>query len=75
MLKRIYEHLITRTKYNTLMNNYNVLKEMYDEKTIELNTQMSINKIEHQKFIESLNDLTRTTKKEKKNKKESKNGK
>ena len=40
--KAIYEHLKTRKKYNLLQLNYDVLREEYDKKTIELNTERRI---------------------------------
>ena len=39
IIKSIYEHLITRRKYNTLKLKYEVLKEELENKTTELNTE------------------------------------
>ena len=35
MLKHIYEHLITKGKYNKLKVDYEVIKKEYDRKVIE----------------------------------------
>ena len=43
MIKKIYEHLITKKKYNTLKLKYDVLKEEYEHKVVELNTERRIN--------------------------------
>ena len=42
LIKAIYEHLITRKKYNTLKLKYDVLREEYDRKTTELNVERQI---------------------------------
>lgn len=40
--KAIYEHLKTKRKYNTLLLKYDVLKEDYERKVNELNTEKRI---------------------------------
>lgn len=40
--KAIYEHLITRRKYNTLKLKLDVAREDLEKKTVELNTQKRI---------------------------------
>lgn len=73
MLERIYEHLITRKKYNSLKLKYDIKQEEFDKKVIELNTQIKINKIERDKFEKTIDELTQRLVKEKsKNKKENK---
>lgn len=37
LTKAIYEHLITKKKYNTLMINYRVLQEDYEKKILAYN--------------------------------------
>lgn len=42
LTKAIYEHLKTRTKYNTLLLKHNVLQEELERKSSELITQKRI---------------------------------
>lgn len=42
ILEKLYEHLKTKKKYNTLRLKYEVLKDEYDQKVSELNTQKKI---------------------------------
>ena len=42
MTKRIYEHLITKPKYNKLKIKLYVKKEEFDNKVIELNTERRV---------------------------------
>lgn len=44
LLNKIYEHLKTRKKYNTLKLKYDVLKEELESKTTELNVERNINR-------------------------------
>ena len=44
LLDKIYEHLKTRKKYNTLKLKYDVLKEELESKTTELNVERNINR-------------------------------
>ncbi len=41
--KAIYEHLITKKKYNTLLLKLEVAQEELEKKTVELNTERRIN--------------------------------
>lgn len=50
MVKQIYEHLITRKKYNTLKLRYLAKKEELEDKIVELNIERRIRKIEKEKF-------------------------
>lgn len=65
MLKRIYEHLKTKEKYNTLMIKYEGLQEELEKKIIEFNTQLRINEIEREKFEQAVEELTQKLVKEK----------
>lgn len=42
MINRIYEHLITRRKYNKLQLRNDVLREELEKKTVELNTERKL---------------------------------
>ena len=42
LIKAIYEHLITKRKYNTLKLKLDVAREDLEKKTIELSTQKRI---------------------------------
>ena len=55
--KSIYEHLKTRKKYNSLQLNYDVLREEYDKKTIELKEVRLINQVEQESFKNNVNKL------------------
>ena len=55
--KAIYEHLKTRKKYNSLQLNYDVLREEYDKKTIELKEARLINQVEQESFKNNVNKL------------------
>lgn len=80
LLSKIYEHLITKGKYNTLKVNYNVIKKEYDDKIIEndqLRNQYKVikgvweNTLKKQE--EEIVELKKKIKESKKNKKEIKN--
>lgn len=58
MLDKIYEHLKTRRKYNTLNLKYEVLQDEYDKKVVELNTEKRIRIIEKNKFEDEIQKLT-----------------
>lgn len=58
MLDKIYEHLKTRRKYNTLNLKYDVLQDEYDKKVVELNTEKRIRIIEKNKFEDEIQKLT-----------------
>lgn len=55
--KSIYEHLKTKKKYNSLQLNYDVLREEYDKKTIELKEARLINQVEQESFKNNVNKL------------------
>jgi hypothetical protein len=42
LLDKIYEHLKTKKKYNTLQLRYDILREDLDKKTTELNVERQI---------------------------------
>lgn len=42
MINRIWEHLITKRKYNKLQLRNDVLREELEKKTIELNTERKL---------------------------------
>ena len=42
LIKAIYEHLITKKKYNALQLRYDILREDLDKKTTELNVERQI---------------------------------
>ena len=56
MIKKIYEHLITKKDYNTLKNLYDVKCKEYDEKVIDFDAQLKINKAEKTKFKSKLKE-------------------
>ena len=58
MLDKIYEHLKTKRKYNTLNLKYEVLQDEYDKKVVELNTEKRIRIIEKNKFEDEIQKLT-----------------
>lgn len=65
MLKHIYEHLKTKRKYNTLMIMYETKKDELEQKIVKLNTQKRINKIEHEKFEQTIEEHIQKLVKEK----------
>lgn len=69
LLNRLYEHLVTKEKYNTLIIKYETMKDESEKKIdslkIELNTQKNINKIEREKFGQAVEELTQKLVKEK----------
>ena len=69
--KAIYEHLKTRKKYNLLQLNYDVLREEYDKKTIELNTERRIHlkqkEIWEQKLKEQEEEIIKLKRRRRKN--------
>lgn len=73
--KAIYEHLKTRKKYNLLQLNYDVLREEYDKKTIELNTERRIHlkqkEIWEQKLKEQEEEIIKLKRRRRKNEKSS----
>lgn len=70
MLKHIYEHLKTKKKYNTLMMKYDMKEEELQRTIVELNTQKKINKIEKEKFEQTIEEyITLLAEEKEKNKK------
>jgi hypothetical protein len=55
--KALYEHLITKKKYNTLLLKYEVAREDLEKKQIELNTQKRINLKEKEIWEQRLKEL------------------
>lgn len=54
--KAIYEHLITRKKYNTLKLKYEVVREDLEKKQVELNTERRIRLKEKEIWEQRLKD-------------------
>lgn len=54
--KAIYEHLITKKKYNTLMLKYEVARENLEKKQVELNTERRIRLKEKEIWEQRLKD-------------------
>lgn len=65
LLNRLYEHLVTKEKYNTLLIRFEGKQEEIENKIIEFNTQVNINKIEREKFGQAVEELTQKLVKEK----------
>lgn len=79
MLDKIYEHLKTRKKYNTLMIQRDVLQDDYDKKVLEMNTEKRLRLVEKDKYEEEIRkNIEKIVKLKEENKKlkgELKNGK
>ena len=54
--KAIYEHLITKKKYNTLKLKYEVVREDLEKKQVELNTERRIRLKEKEIWEQRLKD-------------------
>ena len=54
--KAIYEHLITKKKYNTLKLKYEVARENLEKKQVELNTERRIRLKEKEIWEQRLKD-------------------
>lgn len=54
--KAIYEHLITKKKYNTLKLKYDVAREDLEKKQVELNTERRIHLKQREKWEQKLKD-------------------
>lgn len=66
MLKeRIYEHLITKGKYNALKLNYDIKCNDYDRKVIELKVEQQQRKREADVFDKKLQELIEENAKQK----------
>lgn len=57
MKEKIYEHLITKGKYNTLKLNYDIKCNDYDRKVIELKVEQQQRKREADIFDKKLGEL------------------
>ena len=60
MFDKIYEHLITKKKYNTLNLKYKIKCDEYDEKVIETDAQKKINRVERNQYEERVREYTET---------------
>lgn len=58
MIDKVYEHLRTKKKYNTLELKYKVKCDELDRKTVELNTEKRIKIKQFEIFEKTLKDLT-----------------
>ena len=65
MKEKIYEHLKTRTKYNTLKLNYDIKCNDYDRKAIELKVEQQQRKRESDIFDKKLQELIEESVKQK----------
>ena len=54
--KAIYEHLLTKKKYNTLKLKYEVVREDLEKKQVELNTERRIRLKEKEIWEQRLKD-------------------
>ena len=55
--KAICEHLKTKKKYNILELNYELLKEEYDKKVVELNNEKKTKKIMEESYKSNIEKL------------------
>ena len=57
MMDKIYEHLKTRKKYNTLMLKYDVKCDELEHKILELNTERKVRVKQQDLFNERIKEL------------------
>ncbi len=57
MMDKIYEHLKTRKKYNTLMLKYDVKCDELEHKILELNTERKVRVKQQDLFNERIQEL------------------
>lgn len=73
--KAIYEHLITKKKYNTLKLKYEVVREDLEKKQVELNTERRIRlkekEIWEQRLKEQEEEIIKLKRRRRKNEKSS----
>lgn len=73
--KAIYEHLITKKKYNTLKLKYEVAREDLEKKQVELNTERRIHlkqkEIWEQKLKDQEEEIIKLKRRRRKNEKNS----
>ena len=60
MVEKIYEHLKTRKKYNTLELKYDVKCEELEHKVLELNTEKKVRIKQQDLFNERIQELVET---------------
>lgn len=60
MVEKIYEHLKTRKKYNTLELKYDVKCEELEHKVLELNTEKKVRIKQQDLFNERIQELLET---------------
>ena len=58
MNRKIYEHLKTRKKYNTLELKYDVKCEELEHKVLELNTEKKVRQKQQELFEAKIKELT-----------------
>ena len=73
--KTIYEHLITKKKYNTLKLKYEVAREDLEKKQVELNTERRIYQKKQEVWEQKLKDQEEEIIKLKRRKRDSNNKK
>lgn len=75
IIKAIYEHLITKKKYNTLKLKYEVVREDLEKKQVELNTERRIRlkekEIWEQRLKEQEEEIIKLKRRRRKNEKSS----
>ena len=75
--KTIYEHLVTKKKYNTLKLKYEVVRDDLEKKQVELNTERRIHskqkEIWEQKLKEQEEEIIKLRRRKRKNEKNSTN--
>lgn len=75
--KAIYEHLITRKKYNTLKLKYEVARDELEKKQVELNTERRIHlkqkEVWEKKLKEQEEEIIKLRRRRRKNEKNSTN--
>ena len=57
MINKVYEHLKTKKKYNTLKLKYDVKCDELQEKIVELNTEKRIKLKQQQMYDEKISEL------------------
>ena len=57
-MNKIYEHLKTKKKYNTLEIKYQAKCEELDDRVIQLNTEKRIKKKQQELYSEKIEELT-----------------
>lgn len=77
IFKHLYEHLVTKKKYNTLKLKYDVAREDLEKKQVELNTERRIHLKQRetweQKLKEQEEEIIKLKRRRRKNEKNSTN--